>query len=156
MLTVEALHTAVSALGFELVDCELSGPALRRQVKLRIDRIGGSEPGHGVTSDDCRLVSRAIEAVAGDGPGATLAAIEVSSPGIERPVRFIEHWRRFIGRDVRVRARGVPGTAVARITDVPDDTHVELQTGDTRKVWPLDAIRTATLVVDWSTLGITG
>lgn len=156
MLTVEALQTAVSALGFELVDCEFTGPTLRRQVKLRIDRIGGSEPGHGVTSDDCRLVSRAIETMMADGTSAQLAALEVSSPGIERPVRFVEHWRRFIGRDVRLRATGVPGTAVARIIGVPDDTHVELQVGDTRKVWSLDAIRAATLVVDWSTLGITG
>ncbi len=156
MLTVEALQTAVSALGFELVDCELTGPALRRQVKLRIDRVGGSEPGQGVTSDDCRLVSRHVESMAAEGTSAQLAALEVSSPGIERPVRFIEHWRRFIGRDVRVRARGVPGSTVARIVGVPDDTHVELQVGDTRKVWSLDAIRTATLVVDWSTLGITG
>ncbi len=156
MLTVEALQAAVSALGFELVDCEFTGPALRRQVKLRIDRIGGSEPGHGVTSDDCRLVSRAVETMVTDGTGLALAGLEVSSPGVERPVRFIEHWRRFIGRDVRIRARGVPGSAVAQIIDVPDDTHVELQTGDTRKVWSLDAIRAATLVVDWSTLGITG
>lgn len=156
MLTVEALQTAVSALGFELVDCEFTGPAVRRQMKLRIDRIGGSEPGHGVTSDDCRLVSRAIEKVVADGTSSVLAGLEVSSPGVERPVRFIEHWRRFIGRDVRLRARGVPGSAVAQIIGVPDETHVELQMGDTRKVWSLDAIRAATLVVDWSTLGITG
>ena len=152
-LTAEALRAAVSELGYELVDVQLTGPAARRVVKLRIDRPGGSTPGQGVTSDDCQRVSRAIERDL-EGAGAVGPAwhLEVSSPGIERPVRFVEHWRRYVGRQVRLRARELGGTPVASIVAVPDDAHVTLNIGGSEKTMPLDAIREATLVVDWSSL----
>ncbi len=152
-LTAEALRAAVHDLGYELVDVQLTGPAARRVVKVRIDRQGGSTPGHGVTSEDCQRVSRGIERCLEDA-GAVGPAwhLEVSSPGIERPVRFAEHWRRYVGRDVRVKVRGQPGAPVAQIVAVPDDMHVELKLGGDDVTLPLDAIREATLVVDWSSL----
>lgn len=156
-LSVEALRAAVSAIGFELVDAELSGPAARRIVKLRIDHVGGSAPGQGVTSGECQLVSRELDAhFEVFGVASSVGALEVSSPGIERPLRFVEHWRRFVGHDVRVKAPGVASNAVARIAAVPNDTHVELQVGSDTTLVPLDSIKSATLVVDWSTLGSTG
>ncbi len=80
--------------------------------------------------------------------------LEVSSPGIERPVVFPEHWRRYAGRDVRLRAGALPGRPVARIVALPDDGRVTLALADGREVTiPLAEIREATLVVDWKTLG---
>ena len=153
-LTPEALRAAVAALGFELVDAELSGSAARRVVKLRIDRQGGSTPGNGVTSDDCQFVSRAIERqLEESGAVGSVWHLEVSSPGIERPIRFADHWRRFIGREVRVKVKGVPGARVGTVRAVPDDGRVTLQLKDEEVTIALDSIREATLVVDWSALG---
>ena len=151
-LTVEALRAAVAALGYEPVDAQVAGPDSRRVVKLRIDRTGGSTPGHGVTSEDCQRVSRSIErdleAVGAVGPAWHL---EVSSPGIERPVRFAEHWQRYVGRDVRYKLKGKPGASVGTIVSATESA-VTLKMGGSEVELPLDAIREATLVVDWSSL----
>lgn len=150
-LTPETLRVAVDDLGFELVDVRLAGPAAGRTVRLRIDVPGGGRRGHGVTSGDCERVSRALQPLIESHSG--VAALEVSSPGIERPIRFVEHWRRYAGRVIRVKAAGISGTATARIVEVPDETHVILELGGTAVTLPLDAIKEATLVVDWSTAG---
>jgi ribosome maturation factor RimP len=84
-------------------------------------------------------------------PGESLDAIEVSSPGIERPLRWPEHWRRFIGARVRLRSPVLPGRPVAVIRAVPDDDHVTLAIeGQGERTLAFDQIRQATLVVDWS------
>ena len=152
-LTPEALRAAVDELGYELVDVQISGPASRRAVRLRIDRPGGSLPGAGVTSDDCQRVSRAMERrLEESSVVAATWTLEVSSPGIERPLRFIEHWRRHVGRAVRLKATGVTGSPTAQVVAVPDDTHVTVAFGGDVLTLSLEAIREATLVVDWSTL----
>ncbi len=153
-LSPEALRAAVDDLGFELVDVRVAGSASGRIVRLRIDVPGGGRRGHGITSSDCELVSRALEqrlqAAGVVGPAWTL---EVSSPGVERPIRFVEHWRRYVGRSIRIKAAGVAGRATARIVAVPDEVHVMLELGGATVTLPLDAIREATLVVDWSIAG---
>lgn len=155
-LSAEALRAAVAGLGFELVDVRVGGPAARPVIQLRIDVPGGGRPGSGITTDDCQRVSRALEASLEEaGAVRPRYLLEVSSPGIERPVRFVEHWRRYAGREVRLRAAGVAGRPVARIVAVPDDGHVELAIGTEHRTLALDAIREATLVVDWSSLGET-
>lgn len=152
--TPEALRATVARLGYELVDARVSGPGARPTIRLRIDVPGGGSPGAGVTTDDCARVSRALEAeLESAGVVGPRYTIEVSSPGIERPVRFAEHWRRYTGREVRVKARGVAGTVTARIAGVPDDDHVDLVIDGVEQRISLDAVRQATLVVDWSALG---
>jgi ribosome maturation factor RimP len=144
------LRDEVARLGFELVDVRLGGSPHRRSVRVRIDR-PNSRPGAGVTSDDCTHVTRALLAwFATAVPQEIVENIEVSSPGIERPIRWPEHWRRFIGSRVRIRAVGVPGRPVAVIQDLPDDQHVVLEIAQLgQRTLALDDIREATLVVDW-------
>jgi ribosome maturation factor RimP len=80
--------------------------------------------------------------------------LEVSSPGLERPLRWPEHWRRFIGRRARVRAQPLGGRRVVEIVAVPDDGHVTLRPDQGEAVTiGLDTISEATLVVDWATVG---
>ncbi len=156
-LSLSALQQAIAELGFELVDAEIAGRADRRVIRLRIDLPGGSQPGAGVTTEDCQRVSRALEADwEARGVVGPNYALEVSSPGIERPVRFVEHWRRYIGHQVRFKATGLSGTRTGRIVGVPDDQQVELEMGTTRQVIALADIKRATLVVDWSAIGGTG
>src|SRR5687768_13112917 len=99
----------IAELGFELVDLRRTGTVQRPILQVRVDR-PDSRPGLGVTADDCAVISRSLEkfleARAMVGPRYVL---EVSSPGLERPLRWPDHWRRFVGRHVRVRATSLSG-----------------------------------------------
>ena len=112
----------------------------------------GATVGQGITIDECAVVSRALEAwLDASGLLGTPYVLEVSSPRIQRPVRWAEHWERFIGRDVRVR---VPqhGRVRARIEGLaPDREAVTLRLRDTNEVVTvrLEQARDATLAVDW-------
>jgi len=145
------LREEVDRLGFELVDVRVGGPPHRRHLAVRIDR-PGSRPGAGVTSEDCTSVTRALLAWFPTArPGEVLDGIEVSSPGIERPLRWIEHWRRFVGSRVRIRAAGVPGRRIGVIESVPDDEHVVIALEELgERTLSLDDIQEAVLVVEWT------
>jgi ribosome maturation factor RimP len=83
--------------------------------------------------------------------------LEVSSPGVERPLRWPEHWRRFIGRHARVRAAGLPGRQRVEILAVPDPEHVVVRREDGSEVTlDLDDIREATLVAEVEVFGKRG
>jgi ribosome maturation factor RimP len=83
--------------------------------------------------------------------------LEVSSPGLERPLRLPEHWRRFVGRHARVRATSLPGRSRVEILSVPDEEHVVLKLQDGSEVTvAFDAIREAALAVDWEIIGKRG
>jgi ribosome maturation factor RimP len=137
-----------------LVDLRRTGTPQRPILQVRVDR-PDSRPGQGVTADDCAAISRSLERFlesrAMVGPRYVL---EVSSPGFERPLRWPEHWRRFIGRQVRVRAESLPGRSRLEILAVPDEDHVVLRREDGAEVTlPLDQIRDATLVPDVAVFG---
>jgi ribosome maturation factor RimP len=139
----------VTRLGFELVDLRRAGTLQRPILQVRVDR-PDSRPGQGVTADDCAAISRSLErfleSSAMVGPRYVL---EVSSPGFERPLRWPEHWRRFVGRQARVRAGPLAGRSRVEIIAVPDDEHVVLRREDGSEVTlAFDAIREATLVTE--------
>lgn len=146
---VDDLRKRVEALGFELADLQRRGAGSRVRLQVRIDRPDAA-PGRGITIDDCAQVSRALEAWLDTedalGPRYVL---EVSSPGIERPLRWRQHWERFRGHEVSVRIEG-RGRTRARILGVQDDDVVTLEFPDgTSEPVRLDVIRDAKLVVDW-------
>jgi len=141
----------VSRLGFELVDLRLRGAGQRRSLQIRIDR-PDSGPGRGVTADDCASVSRELERwLDGTGLLGGRYVLEVSSPGIERPVRWPEHWKRFQGKDVRVRLpeRGRLRATIVRV-EAGDKLVLRPVGGEEEIVVSVDEARDATLVVDWS------
>jgi ribosome maturation factor RimP len=95
----------VEQLGFELVEMEEAGTAGRPILRLRIDR-PGSQPGKGVTLEDCVLVSRAVEAHLDELPNmANTYVLEVSSPGVERPLVRNSDFERFAGQRVAVHGK---------------------------------------------------
>ncbi len=144
---LDPVRRLVTELGFELVEFRRSGPPQRPAIHVRIDRVG-SRPGFGTTADDCALVSRALERYF-EGPGGVgpRYQLQVSSPGIERPVRFPEHWQRYAGRVVKLTARGVPGHPRATILGVPDDGHVRLRLPDgAETVIALEQVKEALLL----------
>jgi ribosome maturation factor RimP len=147
----------IAGLGFELVDLRQSGTLQRPILQVRVDR-PDSRPGQGITADDCAGISRSLERFlesrAMVGPRYVL---EVSSPGLERPLRWPEHWRRFIGRQARVRADALRGRQRVEILAVPDDDRVILRREDGSEIsLPLEQIREATLIPDGEAFGRRG
>jgi ribosome maturation factor RimP len=153
-LLLSPIRDHITGLGFELVDLRRTGTLQRPVLQVRVDR-PDSRPGQGVTAGDCAAISRSLERFlesrAMVGPRYVL---EVSSPGFERPLRWPEHWRRFIGRQARVRVEAWRGRSRVEILSVPDDEHVVLRREDGSEVTlAFDRIREATLVVDVEVFG---
>jgi ribosome maturation factor RimP len=142
---VEAFRSRLEAIGFDLADLRIGGTPNRPLVQVRIDC-----PPRQVTVEDCSRVSRALEQWldAGGGPLGNRYVLEVSSPGIERPVRWHRHWARFVGRDVNVKLAGI-GRVRARIVSVPNESSVVLhpQGGEERE-YQLTDIKDARLAGD--------
>jgi len=97
----EEIEAGLGELGFELVELERGGTSRRPVLRLRIDRLSGGEEDVGVSLDDCARVSRALEArlEASERVPATYV-LEVSSPGVERPLVRRRDFERFAGREV--------------------------------------------------------
>jgi len=87
--------------GLELIDVELGGPGGRQILRLFIDKSGG------VSLDDCSSISRAVSAALDvEDPIQGAYDLEVSSPGLDRPLRTPEHFQKFAGKRVRVKTFG--------------------------------------------------
>jgi ribosome maturation factor RimP len=99
------IDAKVEELGFELVELERAGSKARPVLRLRIDR-PDSSPGHGVSLEDCVSVSRALEDhLEGQGEVPERYILEVSSPGVERPLTRKRDFERFQGREIAVLGR---------------------------------------------------
>jgi ribosome maturation factor RimP len=144
------IRARVAALGYELVDLRQTGTAQRVRLQLRLDRPDAA-PGRGITIDQCAEVSRALEAwLDGTGLLGPRYVLEVSSPGIERPVRWPEHWARYVGRRVRVRLpeHGRTQATIVAVDQAGERVTLRLAEGQ-EDTWPLDRVRDAALVVEW-------
>ena len=119
----ELVRPAVTAAGYDLEDLTVTAAGRRSVVRVVVDKDGG------VTLDDVADVSRALgdaldAADEAAGPSAGLLGpayvLEVSSPGVDRPLTEPRHWRR--GATRLVTASLTDGTSVTgRITSADDD-----------------------------------
>ena len=101
--TLEPIVIAeLDSLGFDLVELKSGGSKGRPVLDVRIDRRDGEK----VTVGDCEKASRAIEARLDAMPDAIAGryVLEVSSPGMERPLKKVADWTRFTGRKVNVKS----------------------------------------------------
>ena len=149
-LTAE-IRSRVEDLGYELADLRKRGSASRVVLQVRIDRPDVT-PGHGITIEECAVVSRALEAwIDQEQKLGARYALEVSSPGIERPVRWREHWERFAGRVVHVKLSGRARmrATIVRVLQDTDAVVLRLADGNEELTVPLDEARDATLAVNW-------
>lgn len=93
---------ACEVAGVELVDVEFSAQG-RWIVRVFAERPGRPGPGEGITVDECAEVSRYVEAlVDADERVPESYVLEVSSPGIERPLKKARHYQQVLGATVRV------------------------------------------------------
>lgn len=92
------LEPELAGLGFELVEVEFGRHGSSGLLRLFIDRPGG------VTLDDCSAASRVASALLDrSDPIETEYLLEVSSPGIDRPLRRVKDFERYTGEAVKVR-----------------------------------------------------
>jgi ribosome maturation factor RimP len=155
----ETLETLVASeikpLGLELFELKVGGGKGRPVLDVRVER----EDGERVTVDDCALASRAIEArLDADDFAGRNYVLEVSSPGVERPLRNARDWTKYIGRTAVVTSN-VPGDPAGRRTDEVEIAAVEGEAGqevvtvrnergDERR-FPLAAVEKARLAFHW-------
>lgn len=113
------IEPVVGSAGYDLEELVVTPAGRRSIVRVVVDR------DEGVTLDDIADVSRAVSEVLDqndDGMGRTPYVLEVSSPGVDRPLTERRHWRRNTGRLVAVTV-GPAGSAdevLGRITAVDD------------------------------------
>lgn len=92
------MEPILEAEGAELVDLEVAGSRGRPVLRAYVDTE------EGVTLDECARLSRLLERELEDaGAVPERYVLEVSSPGIERPLTRRRHFERYIGREVEVR-----------------------------------------------------
>lgn len=93
--------------GLELLDVEYLREGGRWILRLFIDKPGSDEKGKGVDLEDCQRATRAVEtALDVEDLVPHEYSLEVSSPGIERPLTRPAHFERFVGRRVNVKTFG--------------------------------------------------
>ena len=94
---LQVLEPAVTATGFDLEDVTVSPAGKRRIVRVVVDRDGG------VDLDDVADVARAVSELLDEHAELldTAYVLEVTSPGVDRPLTQPRHWRRAEGRLVK-------------------------------------------------------
>jgi ribosome maturation factor RimP len=97
-----AVERTVTGLGFDLVDVERSGGGLLR---VTIDRVPGRTYPAGesefVLVEDCEAVTRQLQYVL-EVENADYSRLEVSSPGLDRPLKKAQDFERFVGEQVEI------------------------------------------------------
>lgn len=107
----------------ELVELRSGGSKGRPVLDVRIDRLDRER----VKVGDCQLASRAIEARLDADPSLVPSryVLEVSSPGMERPLRKAAEWERFVGRMASVNAPALGGRQELEIVAVEGEAGQE-------------------------------
>jgi ribosome maturation factor RimP len=100
--TIESLVApSVQAEGFDIVRVLFSGDR-RPKLQIMVER----QDGRAVSVDDCALASRLVSAVLDvEDPVSGSYVLEVSSPGIDRPLTRLQDFERFAGFEARVELR---------------------------------------------------
>ena len=146
------LAPSVEALQLELLGVELAASGAHALLRLYIDA-----PGRTVTIEDCEATSREVSAVLDlEDSIASQYTLEVSSPGIDRPLFTIAQFARHVGESVKVTLqvpvegrRRVQG-AIARIDG--DTVVLRLDAGEMAVQHA--NIEKARIVPDWAAMGL--
>lgn len=139
----EVIEPLVTAEGFDLEALDVSLVGRRRQVRVIVDADGG------VDLDRCADLSRTISAeldANDDLVGAGSYTLEVSSRGVSSPLTQPRHWRRNIGRLVRVVLGD--GEVTGRIRSADDNT-AALDVEGTERVVDYDDVKKAKIQVEF-------
>lgn len=150
MADLEAVRAAaepvIAGLGLELVDVEVVGAGRARTLRLIVDRPDGVDldalaaASHPVSEELDR-----VEALKGP------YMLEISSPGLERPLRRPTEFRRFVGTTISIKSHEVVSGARRHrgVLLEADDTGVVLEVEDEPRSFAYDQIASARTVFEW-------
>ncbi|MBM0235767.1 ribosome maturation factor RimP [Micromonospora sp. STR1_7] len=162
------IEPVVNGVGYDLEDLSVSRAGRRHVVRVIVDRDGGIDLD--AVADVSRAVSAALDA-AEEADGDIVAGeyqLEVSSPGVDRPLTLPRHWRRNVGRLVKVTVRGaasLPGQRGEQATGDrqltgrvvgADDDGVQLETDDGRASWAYAQLGPGRVQVEFTRLAELG
>ncbi|MFG1778385.1 ribosome maturation factor RimP [Micromonospora sp. NPDC049051] len=157
----EVIEPVVVGAGYDLEELSVSRAGRRHVVRVIVDADGG------INLDAVAEVSRAVSAAldAAEEAGGDIVAgeyqLEVSSPGVDRPLTLPRHWRRNVGRLVKVTARGAGSPAgqpagdrqvTGRVVEA-DDERVVLETDAGRATWTYAELGPGRVQVEFHRLG---
>lgn len=137
------IEPVVSGLGYELVGVEYISQGRRSVLRIYIDHEDG------ITLDDCGRVSHQVSGVLDvEDVIRGQYTLEVSSPGLDRPLFTKEQFKRFLGSEIKIRL-SVPVDGRRKFKGVlrnVGDTDVLLQEDDNEISLPFSAIEKANLI----------
>jgi len=143
---LELLMPEIESLGYELVELDVPAPGGVGVLRIYIDR------DEGIGLDDCERVSHRVSGVLDvEDPIPGQYVLEVSSPGLDRPLRIEEHFRRQVGRVVKIVLEpGRPGRRryKGKIVAV-DGGLLEIEVDGEGVTLPLSDIESARLVPEF-------
>lgn len=137
---------AAAGFGFELEDVELLGQGKRLLLRVTIDKPGG------VTLDDCAAYSRDLSAALDvEDPIQGRYTLEVSSPGLDRPLKKPGDYMKCMGKLARIVVKenieGVGTFVVGRIESA-DESGATVRMGDKSMFIPYKNIKKARLEIE--------
>lgn len=147
----ELLAPLVESAGSDLEHVDVSKAGKRSVIRIVVDKDGG------VSMDDVadvsRVVSDALDQLDEQDPSALGPSyvLEVTSPGVDRPLTAPRHWRRNVGRLVTVALREGP-TVTGRVTSADQDV-VRLDVDGEPQVLPMGDVVRGTVQVEFSRKG---
>ncbi len=92
------VESTVTGLGYDLVDCERSPGGLLR---VYIDRLPNDPAGEYIVVEDCEKVTRQLQHVL-EVENCAYERLEVSSPGLDRPLKKSADYQRFSGQEIEL------------------------------------------------------
>ena len=144
---LHSIEHIVTGLGFECVNVSIKSDFGKLRLQVLIDTLGG------INVDDCETVSKRVNKFLDESPDIPELEkgryyLEVSSPGVERPLYKLEDYVRFSGREARLRlSKPMEGrkTFTGEILGTDGGT-VKLMCDEEEKQIPFEDIRSANLV----------
>jgi ribosome maturation factor RimP len=119
----DVIQPVVAAAGMDLESVRVTAAGRRRLLRIVVDSDGG------VSLDDAAVISRKLSAaldlvtVMGDFP----YTLEVSSPGVDRPLTDPRHWRRAVGRLVQVTVTDAGATSGRIVSADPEGVTLDVE-----------------------------
>lgn len=145
---IKLVEPHLSSLGYECVEAELDSE--EKALRIFIDGPNG------IVMDDCLKANRLLLDLADvDAVVPNDFRLEVSSPGIERPLRTPEHFRKALGEQVKVKlteALNDRRQAVGKLVEINDEGWITLELASDSWRFPHDLLQSANLVYDWNQL----
>jgi len=140
---VALLGPAVEGLGYELSDLEVRIGSRDGLLRVFIDKP------QGIGLEDCEIVNRQISTLLDvEDPLPGNYVLEVSSPGLDRRLTKVEHFKRFMGNDIRVKLRfPLEGRKNFRgALRAADEENIEVEVDGKLHSLPIATIESARLV----------